>query len=285
MTRRRHGPRELDRAAGTPLWQQLRDDLVARLEGGEFPDRFPGELELVEIYAVSRHTVREALRHLRQQGLIESSRGRSSVANPGLIHQQLGTIYSLFHVLESRGLRQTSELLVADSRVGPEAAVRLGLPEDSTLVYLERVRYGDDEPIAWDRAWLDPELGAPMLDADLSHTALYDEWARTAGVRLTGGREEDPRRHPQPRGAGAAADGRRRGRHAGGAHRSAGRARGGVPGHGHPWLQVLLHRRVDPGQALLGRRQRLSLAPRRVRGRSAHRPAPSRGRGAGVAGE
>lgn len=190
MTRRRHGPRELDRAAGTPLWQQLRDDLVARLEGGEFPDRFPGELELVEIYAVSRHTVREALRHLRQQGLIESSRGRSSVANPGLIHQQLGTIYSLFHVLESRGLRQTSELLVADSRVGPEAAVRLGLPEDSTLVYLERVRYGDDEPIAWDRAWLDPELGAPMLDADLSHTALYDEWARTAGVRLTGGREE-----------------------------------------------------------------------------------------------
>jgi len=32
-------------------------------------------------------------------------------------------------------------------------------------------------------------LGAPLLEADLSHTSLYDELAARTGVRLEGGRE------------------------------------------------------------------------------------------------
>jgi GntR family transcriptional regulator len=183
----RQGPSALDRASGVPLWAQLRDDLVARVERGDFPDRFPGEMELVEVYAVSRHTVREALRHLRRDGVIESSRGRSSVANPGQITQQLGAMYSLYHELESRGIDQRSEVVDVGLREDPEVATRLGLV--GPLVHVERVRLADGEPIAWDRAWLDPEVGKPLLDADLSHTGLYDELRRTTGIRLTGGRE------------------------------------------------------------------------------------------------
>lgn len=188
MTRLR-GPRTLERAAGQPLWSQLREDLIRRLEGGEFDPRFPGELELVSEYAVSRHTVREALRRLRSDGLIESSRGRSSVAHRGAMSQQLGAMYSLFHELESRGFEQRSNLIALDRRVDAAAAARLGLPAETALVYLERVRLADDEPIAWDRAWLDPELAAPLLDVDFTHTGLYDEWQRSAGVGLTGGTE------------------------------------------------------------------------------------------------
>ncbi len=199
MARRRRGPRELDRSSSQPLWAQLRQDLIRRLEGGEFADRFPGEMELVGVYAVSRHTVREALRRLRQDGMIESSRGRSSVAHPGVISQQLGAMYSLFHELESRGIDQRSELLAADRRVDSEASRRLDVAADTELVYLERLRLGDDQPIAWDRAWLDPELGMPLLDSDLTHTGLYDEWQRAAGVRLTGGRERISPVVPTPR--------------------------------------------------------------------------------------
>lgn len=189
MSPRHLGPRTLNRDSSRSLWEQLHSDLIARLERGEFPERFPGEMELVSSYGVSRHTVREALRRLRQDGLIESSRGRSSVAHPGLIAQTMGAMYSLFHELESRGIDQHSTTRATELQVAPDAAVRLGVPEDTPLVYLERIRLGDDEPIAWDRAWLVPDLGAPLLEADLTHTALYDEWERTAGVRLTGGRE------------------------------------------------------------------------------------------------
>lgn len=181
--------RALERSSGEALWQQLRDDLVRRLERGEFEERFPGEMELVEEYAVSRHTVREALRRLRQDGMISSSRGRSSVARPQQIRQQLGAIYSLFHELESRGIDQHSRVLRQERRRVPEVAARLSLPADVELVYVERIRLADDEPLAWDRTWLEPELGAPLLGVDLTHGALYDAWISVAGVRLTDGHE------------------------------------------------------------------------------------------------
>ncbi|MBT8241017.1 MAG: UTRA domain-containing protein, partial [Acidimicrobiia bacterium] len=38
-------------------------------------------------------------------------------------------------------------------------------------------------------AWLPHSIAAPLLDADFSHTALYDELERTAGVRPTSGWE------------------------------------------------------------------------------------------------
>jgi GntR family transcriptional regulator len=189
VTLRGRGPGDLDRTSPVPLWQQLHDDLVRRIEGAEFPDRFPGEVELVEIYAVSRHTVREALGRLRRDGVIQSSRGRSSVVAPGVIAQDMGAMYSLFHELESRGLEQRSEVRVVDRRPDTVVADRLGLAGSPDLVYIERVRHADDVPIAWDCVWLDPALASGLLEVDLSHTALYDEWYRVAGVRLTGGQE------------------------------------------------------------------------------------------------
>lgn len=172
-----------------PLWQQLHDDLVRRIEVGEFPDRFPGELELTAAYDVSRHTVREALGRLRREGVIMSSRGRSSVVAPGVISQDLGTMYSLFQELETRGIEQRSKVLVVDRRQDEVVAQRLGLPSGSDTVYIERLRCAEDQPLAWDCAWLDPTLAAPLLEVDLTHSALYTEWQRVAGVKLSGGRE------------------------------------------------------------------------------------------------
>ncbi len=189
MTPRPAGPGELDRSGSASLWQQLHDDLVRRIEAAEFPDVFPGEIELMNAYGVSRHTVREAVGRLRREGIIRSSRGRSSVVDPGVISQDLGAMYSLFHELESRGIEQRSEVRVVERRQDDVVADRLDLPTGSAVVYIERLRHADDLPLAWDCAWLDPGLAAPLLDVDLRHTALYDEWHRVAGVRLTGGRE------------------------------------------------------------------------------------------------
>jgi GntR family transcriptional regulator len=182
------GPRRLARGAGTPLWRQLHDDLLRRLEAGEFAAGFPGELELRADYAVSRHTVREALRPLREAGLVDSHRGRPTRVG-ATIEQPLGSLYSLFREVEARGLEQTSRVLALDRRRDPDAADRLGLPADTDLVHLERVRCAGGEPLAHDRAWLPATLAAPLLDVDFGHDALYDALARTAGTRPTGGSE------------------------------------------------------------------------------------------------
>ncbi len=182
--------RRVERSAGSPLWQQVLSDLRQRLADGEFTDAFPGELALVEEYRVSRHTVREALRQLRAEGTVVAGRGRKPRLAPAEVEQPLGALTSLFDAVESRGLAQRSVVRRLEVLADGVVATRLGLEESAPLVHLERLRLAGEEPLALDRTWLPADLALPLLDADLTRTALYEELAARCGVRLTGGREQ-----------------------------------------------------------------------------------------------
>jgi len=189
--------RPLDRGSPLPLWAQLHQDLVRRLSGGAFVEAFPGEHDLVAEYEVSRHTVREAVRRLREDGVLDSGRGRPTTVRAG-IEQPLGSLYSLFREVEARGMVQTSVVLAQRQQVDADAAAALGLPDDEPLFHLARVRLADGLPLAHDRVWLPMTVAAPLLEADFGHSALYDELAARTGVRLTGGRERITAVVPSP---------------------------------------------------------------------------------------
>jgi GntR family transcriptional regulator len=184
------GARLLDRRSPLPLWAQLRDDLHRRLAAGAFRDTFPGELALTTEYAVSRHTVRAALRELRADGVVVAERGRRPrLAGPAGIAQPLGALYSLFASVESAGQRQTSLVRARELCADGVVADRLGLAGDTPLFRLERLRLAGGEPLALDTVWLPADVAAPLLEADFTHTALYDELAARTGLRLESGRE------------------------------------------------------------------------------------------------
>ena len=189
--RRAAKARTLDRHSPMPLWEQLRADLRRRLEAGAFGETFPGELALVAEYEVSRQTVRTALRELRANGIVVAERGRRPrLAGQSSITQPLGAMYSLFASVEAAGLRQTSIVRARDLRADGVIADRLGLEASTPLFRLERLRLAGAEPLALDTVWLPADIAAPLLDADFTHTALYDELAARTGTRLQGGREQ-----------------------------------------------------------------------------------------------
>lgn len=180
----------LHRGNDRPLWQQLHDDLLHRLAEGEFGTSFPGELALRDEYGVSRNTVREALRTMRDEGLVTAARGRRpQVSAPVTLEQPMGALYSLFASVESAGLEQRSEVVSLDVRCDAHVAVHLGLEESTPLVRLERLRLAAGERLAHDCVWIPADIGTGLLSADFSHTSLYSELAERCGVRLTGGRE------------------------------------------------------------------------------------------------
>ena len=168
--------RSLDRSDSTPLWAQLESDLKRRLEEGEFNDgNFPTDLQLTRLYGVSRHTVREAIRHLNKTGILRRERGRGTVLNRAEFEQSLGTLYSLFKSVESAGVSQTSDVLDLAVVTDSIAASHLGLDEDVELILLERLRLAGGQPLAVDRAWLPAQGLLSLLDVDWGHTALYAE--------------------------------------------------------------------------------------------------------------
>ena len=183
--------RSVDRSSPVPLWSQVLDDLRARLASGELTERFPTDRELVEDYGVSRQTVRDAVRRLGEEGMVTRERGRGSFVQPRTIEQSLGALYSLFRSIEDQGFEQRSVVRTLERRVNTEAAGMLGLAADAPLVFLERVRLADDEPVAVDCSWLSAEVAGALLDdgASLGHAALYEVLAERCGLVLTGGWE------------------------------------------------------------------------------------------------
>jgi GntR family transcriptional regulator len=174
-----------------PLWAQVQSDLRRRLARGEFTEAFPPEKAVGEQYVVSRNTVRQALRALRTEGLVVAERGRMPrLSGPAEITQPMGTLYSLFASAAANGMRQSSVVRTLDVRADGVIAVRLSLEESTPLLYLERLRLADEEPLALDRVWLPADLARPLLAADFTHTSLYQELEARTGTRLDGGHEQ-----------------------------------------------------------------------------------------------
>ena len=180
----------LDRDSPLPLWAQLESDLRRRIDDGEFEDgRFPTDLILTTDYEVSRHTVREAIRHLNKTGILKRERGRGTIINRSEFEQPLGTLYSLFQSIEATGTEQTSEVLQLEVVTDTVAATHLELDEDTEFILLARLRRAGGEPLAVDRAWVPLAYGESLLEVDWSHTALYAEMTRIGAPTPTAGWE------------------------------------------------------------------------------------------------
>ena len=149
----------------------------------------PGDDELTAQYGVSRHTVREAVRRLQIEGVVERGRGRGTFVKDTMIEQPLGAIYSLFRSVEEQGFAQRSIVRRLEERSDAQAAGVLNCPPSAPLIYLERLRLADGIPIVLDCSWLPAVLARPLLGVDFTHTALYHELHVRCGVQPDAGWE------------------------------------------------------------------------------------------------
>jgi len=183
------GPRPLNADAAEPLWAQLLDDLRRRIAGGEFDAGFATDRELMADYGVSRHTVREAVRHLTDDGLLSRHKGRGSFVQPLALEQRVGPLYSLFNSIEEQGHDQRSLTLAQEITQNPEVAEKLGLPRSTRLFYLRRIRRADGTPFAVDEIWLPAKVARQLVHVDFAHTSVYGQLERLAQVRPVRGWE------------------------------------------------------------------------------------------------
>jgi GntR family transcriptional regulator len=143
----------------------------------------PSERELMQMYDVSRATVRKAIDTLIVEGVLERAHGKGTfVARPRL--ESRLHLASFSQDMRRRGLTPSTRLLAVEAAVPPDearAALRLG-PADRAW-RLDRVRLADGEPIALERGWY-PERLLPDLDRQDLSGSLYELFAATYGLRI-----------------------------------------------------------------------------------------------------
>jgi GntR family transcriptional regulator len=180
-------PLELVRAAGPPLYAQIRDALLQQIDSHMLPPGapLPTEEALQVRYGVSRSVIRQALGDLAERGLIIRQRGRGSVVAPRLERRRRADQAGGLHQqVEASGHRLRTEILeLAAAQAPSAAAATLGVTDTWRL---DRVRFVDDEPLVFMRTWLPQEL-FPHLSADDLDGGSLHEWMRAQGVEPLGG--------------------------------------------------------------------------------------------------
>ena len=124
-------------------YTEIADDLIGRIRAGRLGvgSLVPGELQLMQDYSASRHTIREALRRLEELGLIERRRGlgtRVLARRPQrtYVHRVASPEQMLRYPPESR----LEVLDVASVAAGAELAGLLGCRRGTRWVRVRSVR-------------------------------------------------------------------------------------------------------------------------------------------------
>ena len=159
------------------LYDQIKDDLLAKIKDGTYPEgqTIPSEVELADMYGVSRPTIRQALQILVSDGYLEKRRRRGTVVTSPKVSQSFTMSISSFEdAMRLAGrMPKTNVLVFKREHAGAEVARRLELAPGQEVYKLVRLRYADDLPNVFVESYI-PCNRYPGLDAyDFNVASLY----------------------------------------------------------------------------------------------------------------
>lgn len=151
-----------------PRYRELAETLRADIASGRYPvgSQLPPEFELCDLYDVSRHTARDALRLLFEAGLVERRRGvgttviRASSA-PAFV-QPLGGVDELMQYARDARLEIRTAGL---RRLEGDEQARLGVQASDAWLVVSGMRRNAGKPLALSQIYIAPAYAdiAPHL--------------------------------------------------------------------------------------------------------------------------
>lgn len=135
------------------LYAQARDAILEIINhSSEFMAKLPSEQELSERLGVSRNTVREAIRSLENDGYVASRHGVGTfiIRDTKNIKYNISLLESATSIIQSHGYKAGTQSITYNHEQAPrQIAGHLHLTGSADVIYIERVRTADDEPVVY----------------------------------------------------------------------------------------------------------------------------------------
>jgi len=189
----------IDPRSDRPVYKQIADLLRAGIQSGELGPgaRLPSEQELIDEHDVARGTIRQAVRLLASEGLVEVQHGRGAFVRDRPPVRRLGHDRfarekreqgkaGYLADLESQGREPGVEVLeVGQSNASEEVAALLGIEPGAHVLIRRRLYLADGTPMQTATSYVPWELadGTRMTQADTGPGGIY-ALVEEAGHRL-----------------------------------------------------------------------------------------------------
>lgn len=178
----------IDRSNPLPLYVQLKQSILTNLSISELKPgaQLPSEEDLVDLTGLSRHTVRQALQELEQEGHLKRIQGKGTfVAEPKLSLTVAAQLIGFWEDMTQKGHKVNSQVLRIELIPAPEeVALEMGIRKDSPVVFLERLRTVDGQPFLVDSSYLRADLCPQLETLDLTDQSLYQVLEARYGIRV-----------------------------------------------------------------------------------------------------
>lgn len=174
----------------TPRYLELAARLRADILAGKYSasDGFPTEAALCEAHGVSRFTVREALRKLQAEGLIQRRQGSGTVIQPaaaraGALHQPLSNVQEILQYARDTHVVFTPR---GWAMLPKRYAEQIGLEPGSRWFHFSglRAKISDGQPIALTDAYVHQDLAPVVERIEGAQTTIFQQLEAQAGIRI-----------------------------------------------------------------------------------------------------
>ena len=159
-----------------PMYRQIADALREKINAGELKpgDALPTESTLQEAFGVSRVTVRQALKLLTEEQIIESIQGSGSYVKEERVNYDIYQLTGFYEKLADRNVDTHSdvrifEVLKADAKL----AERLAIAPEDKVWHVKRVRFIKQKPVNLEETWM-PLILFPDLTWEVMENSKYN---------------------------------------------------------------------------------------------------------------
>lgn len=172
-----------------PLYAAVSELLMRDIAAGKYPpaSTLPTEQELTELYGVSRQTVRQALRILRERGLISSHPGVGTIVRAitpdSETFQAVNSTSDLLHFV---GTTQMHAVSRREIQLEPELAALLGcrpgqLMSEATFL---RFKQGAELPMSFVQIYVHPMYAQAQDTPAVSNTPIYQRIEQIFNIKV-----------------------------------------------------------------------------------------------------
>lgn len=165
-----------ERTMEEPMYIKIHNQIKRDVENHVYKvgDRIPAERPLAVKFGVSRMTLRQAIKTLEEEGILERRLGSGTYVASQKVQEKMSGIMSFTEITQANGQIPSSKLI--SYQIGKPSLSekeRLNLNPDSEVLRMERIRFADETPICYEVVTIPYHLVENLSKDDIS-THLYE---------------------------------------------------------------------------------------------------------------
>jgi DNA-binding GntR family transcriptional regulator len=169
-----------DSPPSLPLYRQVSNQIIENIMNGTFPvgQLIPTEQELSLQCGVSRHTVREAVRHVQNMGLVSRRQGQGTRVCHRQVKRDMKIVLRTFSDIEQHGyythlVDLASEVITLDAAIAADLHASPG----DRFLHLRCFRVPTDDtlpvPTAWNETFIVADYAAVAAHIEALEGPIY----------------------------------------------------------------------------------------------------------------